>query len=60
MSPENRKIIGHKITQFYERKLGKQDFSNVLPENLLVSNFAPKKPELSIIRKTGHSAYEDG
>lgn len=60
VSNAERKVIGLKIIQFYEKKIERDDFSNVNPENLMVWNFSHKRPELCSIRKVGTSAYEEG
>lgn len=41
-----------KILELYERKLEKGDFSNIIPESLMIHNFNHKRPDLISIRKT--------
>jgi hypothetical protein len=44
LSEEERRMLGVKIIEFYERKIEREDYSSVTTENLLVSNFIHRKP----------------
>ena len=53
LSRKEKKAIGVKIIELYERKLDRRDYGSLSVDNISVCNFSKTSPELTCIRKIG-------